>query len=207
VLKITQIPYKIGITGTIGSGKSLVGDVLQEAGVPVLDTDDVVDQLYREDEPLKQTLAQEFGPQVINAQGRVDNNALREIVFNNIAKLKRLESIVHPRVAQKVKAFFEDTKLASPLRAVLVPLLFEAKTESQYDEIWAVTIKPEVLIQRLIDREDISREEALSRIAKQWSQEQKAQKAHRVIDNSGTKEETKTRVLAILKEIQEALPQ
>lgn len=206
VTKITQIPYKIGITGTVASGKSLVGSILQEAGVPVLDTDKVVAQLYEEDASLKADLFQAFGTQIRTLEGQVDKKALREIVFNDLDKLSRLESLVHPKVAEKVKAFLEDKAIPGPLRAVLVPLLFEAKTEKSYDEVWSVVVKQNALLERLKKRDNISDEEAQKRVKAQWPQEQKAAKATRVIDNSGTPEETKAQVLAILQEIREALP-
>lgn len=207
MLKITQTPYKIGITGTISSGKSWVGTVLKEAGVPVLDTDDVVHQLYRHDSGLRDELQRNFGDQVIDPEGNINRPALRDIVFNDKQKLDLLEKIVHPRVTEKVKAFFDDKQLLSPLRVVLVPKLFESKTEHLYNEVWTVVVKPpSELVNRLMKRAGISREEAENRLAAQLSQEEKAARSHRIIDNSGSKEDTKALVLRVLQEIEGALP-
>lgn len=203
--KIGRIPYKIGITGTIGSGKSLVGSILQSAGVPVLDTDSLVEELYHTDIPLKQEIVARFGPPILDSKGNVNKNALRAIVFQNATELKALERLVHPCVSKRVRAFFEDWKSDSPIGAVQVPLLFEAGMEKAYDEIWAVITKPDVLVERLMKRNNIRREEAIARMAKQWSQEKKADRATRTIENSGTPEETRSQVLEALGQIREAL--
>lgn len=201
--RITPTPYKIGITGTVASGKTAVGRVLEAAGVPVLDTDTVVARLYEDDPELIQQLAHTFGSAVLNASGHVDKNALRQAAFYDPEKRRQLETLVHPRVGDRVKAFLTDTKLAGKIRAILVPLLFEANTEALYDEVWAVTIKPEVLLERLMTRDGITKDEAQRRISSQWSQDQKAAKADRVIDNSGSLEATRQQVLAALDQIRD----
>lgn len=205
MLKINRIPYCIGITGTIGSGKSLTGSILKEKGIPVLDTDEVVEQLYAENRSLKQQMEKVFGKQIIDKDGRIDRNILREIVFNSSEKLSLLEKMVHPMVSKKTESFLRNSFGDNPIKAVLVPLLFETGTEKYYDETWAIVVKPEILLKRLMARENISEEEALKRLSRQWSQEDKAARADRVIDNSGSIEETKAAILNIVRHIREAI--
>jgi dephospho-CoA kinase len=202
VLPVASQPYKIGITGTIASGKSLVGRILKQHRVPVLDTDEVVADLYRQDKDLKQALVQAFSAKILTRAGNISKTTLRKLVFRQEEKLKLLESLVHPRVAQKVDDFLQDRSFKSPFRAVLAPKLFEAKTEGRYDEVWAVVVRPQsVLEDRLMARNNISRDEAKLRISRQWSQDEKARLATRVIDNSGAPEQTRHQVASILKEL------
>lgn len=206
MLTVTRLPYKIGITGTIASGKSLVGKYLAEAGVPVLDTDQVVARLYRDDERLKQDLKDTFGPQAIHSSGQVDKDFLNRFVFKDRSKRKRLEQLVHPRVREEVAAFFREKGAISPVLAVLVPLLFEAGVEKDYDEVWTVYTEPATLIERLMKRDALTRQAAQERLAAQMPQDEKVRRAHRVIDNSTTPNHTKEQVLEALKAVREALP-
>lgn len=206
MLKIPQIPYKIGITGTIASGKSLVGQLLEAEGVPVLDTDKVVHQLYDTNESLKTELVQALGPQVLDQTGNIHRQSLGTLVFQDVSKRRLLENLVHPKVAQVVQQFLLNTQLTAPIRAVLVPLLFEAQTEDQYDEVWTVQVEPDILLTRLMQRDHLSPEAAKARLDAQWSQTQKAEKAHRVIDNSGDPQATQQQVQLALQDIRKDLP-
>lgn len=183
----------------------MVGRYIESLGYPVLDTDEVVRALYASDPLLKEGLSQAFGPQIIGADGAVDRKALRDIVFNDSQKLQQLESMVHPRVREKTLAFLEDKSLPTPLRFTLVPLLFEAGTEKHYDEVWAVVVEPEVLVERLMARDQISQTEAEKRLSKQWPQADKARKAHRVIDNSGAPDTAKATVKHYIETLLERL--
>ncbi len=198
----TSLPHKIGITGTIGAGKSWVGKILETQGIPVLDTDQVVATLYQEDNELKSRLTEAFGADILAASGSIDKAKLRHLVFGSPEKLKTLEKMVHPLVEKRIEAFLNAPQGGPPIKAVLIPLLFETGTESRYDEVWTVQAEEETLINRLIQRDRIDRTEAKKRLLKQWSQAKKAERAHRIIDNSGTPEATKAQVLKALNDIQ-----
>lgn len=190
----------VGITGTIASGKSLLGKLLEEAGVPVFDTDHIAHFVQAHDQQLRSALAKRFGQDIFKADGELDRKKLGKIVFNDSQALKDLNAIVHPATIAECRrriAAVSDRDLV----AVLVPLLFEAKLENEYDEIWCVTASEEVVLARLQAREGISRAEAEKRIKAQFPQEKKIAGSHRVIDNSGTVEETRAQLLAILAEL------
>lgn len=189
--------YKIGITGTIASGKSLIGAFLEEAQVPVLDTDQVVANLYTEDDDLKHQLASTFGKNLLDEHNQIDKKQLRQVAFYDPDKRHQLEALVHPRVKAKVADFFAEAN-NTPVKAVLVPLLFEAQTEALYDEVWSIWVEPMILMKRLMERDQLTQEEAQRRLTAQWSQDEKAAHAHHKIDNSGTPDQTKTQVLQAL---------
>ena len=207
---ICGVAFKLGITGTIGSGKSLVGQYLELKGIPVLDTDAVVHRLYAEPERLVHVagLFLSEAPDLITetlSGPQLDRAQLGALLFehpNGAEHKRRLEGLVHPWVRAETRAFLESA--IQPIVAVLVPLLFEADSQDLYDGVWAVTVRPEaVLVERLHKRHPAWTTAMLqSRLASQLSQAEKATRADVEIDNSGTPEETYQRVDTQLTAIQ-----
>lgn len=201
-------PYVVGITGTIGSGKSLVGAILEREGIPVIDTDKLVHSLLDSPPVLKQ-LKERFGQRIMAAkagEGSIDRAALGRIVFADDEARRDLESIVHPatilecrkQVATSAGRHKVEKLGGRGLVAVLVPLLFEAGLEDEYDEIWTVYAEDEALKKRLQKRDNLNSEEIDRRLRAQLPQKEKVSRATQVIDNSGTKEETERQVQLLL---------
>jgi dephospho-CoA kinase len=200
---VSNRPYVIGITGTIGSGKSAVGGVLEAAGVPIIDSDKVVHELFEESEALRTAIQNRFGDSVIsNSNGieKVDRAALGQIVFNDADARKSLEAIVHPATIAECRRRIEAFGEKNDIVAVLVPLLFEAGLEKQYDEIWAIYADPETLKQRLQARDNLSLQDVERRLAAQLPQDEKRSRSDFAIDNSGTLAETAAQVTSLLKD-------
>lgn len=196
----------IGITGTIGSGKSAVGKIIMECGVPVIDTDQVVHSLLAQDGPVKIAVIDRFGRQILDssasAEGEIDRMKLGRIVFANESARKDLETIVHPAVILECRRLIATmSQQGESIVAVLVPLLFEANVTGEYDEIWTVVTSDSVLRERLKKRDKLSDSEIDDRLAAQWDQERKAASSHRVIDNSGSLEETAKQVRVLLDQL------
>lgn len=209
-------PKVLGVTGTIASGKSLVGRLLAARGIPVVDTDIVVHEILAGDEVTKKAILDEFGksvflPEIQNNGEKlaklpglpaVDRKKLGAVVFSDESKRRKLEAIVHPNVVlacrRKVKNYGE---LGHKLVAILVPLLFEANLAGEYDEIWSVFTKEAVLKERLRERDNLERDEIEKRLAAQMPQEEKARRANQVIDNSGSAEETERQVNLLLDKV------
>jgi dephospho-CoA kinase len=198
---------RLGITGTIGSGKSTVGKILEELGVPVIDTDKIVHQILDNNQKVQELIGARFGKDALidtgNGELKVDRRSLGLKVFNDEQARKDLEAIVHPYVRQEcrrlVEAFSGDTTLN--VVATLVPLLFEAKAEKDYDEIWTVVANEDSIYRRLAERDRLSREEIAQRLQAQFTQERKGELAHRVIDNSKDLGQTRQQIQKYLAEL------
>ncbi|MBX9942332.1 MAG: dephospho-CoA kinase [Candidatus Obscuribacterales bacterium] len=220
----------LGITGTISSGKSLVGKILEDKGVPVIDTDKVVHSLLQDDLKTKSAIFETFGPAVFapmegdcastqpvppllsNANlsnFAVDRKALGLQVFNDSSLKAKLEAIVHPNVILRCRKLIQDLQNSLkdkplPMVAVLVPLLFEAHLEKEYDQIWSVYTDEEIIRERLKRRDGLSDSEVEKRLRAQLPQEEKARRADQVIDNSKSKEETEHQVDVLLSKLQKS---
>jgi len=194
-------PFVIGITGTIGSGKSAVGNILEDIGIPVIDSDKVVHELFATNVTLKDRLVSEFGPSVLSdGSSGIDRKALGHIVFSDPKAREQLEDIVHPLTIEaclRELAKYSDENIV----AILVPLLFEAAPHLGYDAIWAVTTSEETLLKRLTTRDNMTVDQAKQRLATQFSQEKKAQGANNVIDNSGTLQYTRDQVISLIDQL------
>jgi dephospho-CoA kinase len=194
---VDKTPKILAVTGTIGSGKSLVGRILEELGVPVTDTDQIVHHLLTKDTPTRKAVVERFGVEVQAADGAIDRRKLGPIVFKDPAARKDLEAIVHPAVILECRRRFQAMS-GQPLVAVLVPLLFEAKLGNEYDESWTVITNEAILRERLKKRDNLTDQQIDQRLSAQWSQERKAQHANHIIDNSGAPAETKRQVQMLI---------
>jgi dephospho-CoA kinase len=196
---------RIGITGTIGSGKSTVGKILEELGVPVIDTDKLVHQILDSDRKVQGLISARFGKDVLIENGdgsaKVDRKALGAKVFKDWQAKKDLEAIVHPNVRQECRRLIEEFSRDEKLKVVatLVPLLFEAQAEKDYDEVWTVIADQKSIYSRLKVRDHLSDEEIAQRLKAQFSQDQKSELAQRVIDNSKDLAHTRKQVEEHLK--------
>lgn len=175
---------RIGLTGSIGAGKSTVAALLRERGYTVLDADQVAREVTQSPEVL-QELAAEFSGVV--AAGQLDRAALAAVVFGDAHKLARLNAITHPRIRARM-AQLEQQARNGGARVVIqdIPLLFETGQAEQFDAVWVVDAPLEQRIARVMARSGLDRAEVLARDARQLPAEQKRRKASVVLDNSGT---------------------
>lgn len=191
------MPRVIGITGTIGAGKSAVGSILSSLGVVVYDTDKIVHQLLDEDNPVREAVIRRFGKEVVAAGGGIDREKLGQTVFNDRQARRDLEAIIHPAVVKECRRLVAEHQ-SEPVVAFQAPLAFEAGVESEYGEMWAVVADEKTLRERLSRRDGMTDAEISGRLAAQLSQTEKAARADHVIDNSGTLEETRRQVQSLL---------
>ena len=180
----------IGLTGTIGSGKSTVSEHLKSLGALVLDADIISRQVVEPGtEGLEQIIAL-FGGSVINPDGTLNRKAMAKLVFVDEEKRLLLNSIIHPAVLNTLKDKTADEKKKNPNRVIVwdVPLLIEVGWNEFVNSVWLVTAPENVRIERIIRRDNCTAEQAEMRIRAQMSEDEKLKYSNDVIDNGSTLE-------------------
>jgi dephospho-CoA kinase len=182
----------VGLTGGIASGKSVVARRLAEHGAVVVDADAIAREVVEPGTPGLARIAEEFGTEVIAADGSLDRAALGAIVFADPAKLAVLNGITHPAVLELSQRRFAEAGAADPDAVVVydVPLLSEARGKAEFDVVVVVSAPEETRIERMVSLRGMSREEAERRIRSQVSEEERRALADHVIESGGTLDET-----------------
>jgi dephospho-CoA kinase len=187
----------LGLTGSIGMGKSTTAALFAEAGVPVYDADATVHRLY-EGEAAPAIEAAFPGT---TADGKVDRNRLSAQVVHDAAAMKRLEQIVHPMLGASRQKFLGDAEQAGAAVAVVdVPLLFETGGEKRVDAVVVVTTTPEIQRERILARGNMTPEKLDAILARQLPDAEKRKRAHFVVDTSHGLDPVRARIRDILAE-------
>jgi dephospho-CoA kinase len=184
----------IGLTGGVGTGKSTVATMLRELGAVVVDADEATHAVYEPGTPGFEAVVSEFGDYYVR-DGRIDRQRLGELIFKDAASRRRLNAIVHPLVREWMAArTIEATERGAEIVVQEVPLLFENGLEPLYSSVVLVYVPEEVQLERLVEGRGFTPERASAVIATQVPIEEKRRRAHIVIDNSGTVEQTRAQV-------------
>ena len=171
----------LGLTGSIGMGKTTIATALRDMGYPVHDADQVVHELLEKDRPLIDAVAEEFGDDIIK-DGGVDRARLGACVFADEARLGRLEKNIHPRVRASVQAFLEGAANKRAKLAVLdIPLLFETGAEKRCDYTLLVSAPGFIQKRRVRQRPGMTREKFAAIRARQMSEAEKKKRADVII--------------------------
>jgi len=174
---------KIGLTGNIGSGKSLICRMFSILGIPVFHADSVAKKLLYE-ESIKQQIVGLFGKEILGPDDEIDRKALAKIVFGNGEALQELNGIIHPQVKKSQQNWFDQNKSC---RYVIheAAILFESGFYRDFDKTIVVVAPEQLLVERVIKRDGISKEAVLQRLKNQWDQNDKVKLADFVINNDG----------------------
>tara|TARA_Y100000814_G_scaffold287158_1_gene256979 strand:+ start:503 stop:1099 length:597 start_codon:yes stop_codon:yes gene_type:complete len=186
---------KIGLTGGIGTGKSLVTSFLQDQGANVINADLLGHEAYLPGTVGFEQVVSEFGEDIVGADGHVDRQKLGPIVFSDPSNMDRLNAIMHPLIKDMIQTQLDDVEGKGQLIAIVeAAVLIEAGWESLFDEVWVVTADEEEIISRLASRNGLSREDSQKRINSQMTSIERSAHGDVIINNTGSVEDLKENV-------------
>jgi dephospho-CoA kinase len=192
---------RIALTGGIATGKSHVANRLRDAGVPVVDADQLAREAVAPGTRGLAAVVARFGDDILTPHSSLDRARLGEIVFRDANARRDLEAIIHPAVGKGIDEFFARLPSNTPFAVADIPLLFETGGEHRFDKVIVVACARETQIERVMARDGLSREEAERRVASQWPIAEKVKKADYVIRTDGTHEQTNAQVTALLTQL------
>lgn len=185
----------IGLTGGIASGKSTVAKLLESHGAIVVDADQIAREVVAIGKPAYNDIIDVFGKDILYENHTINRTALGKIVFSDPGARLQLESITHPAIRKRAEERLAELKRAGTRVVIyMAPLLIEAGVTSRVDEIWVVYIDREAQVKRLMERDCITREEALQKIAAQMPMDEKRLYGSVVIDNRGSLDQLEKQV-------------
>ena len=178
---------RVGLTGGIASGKSTVAQVFRELGAHVLDADRIAREVVPPGSPALARIARAFGGGMLRPDGTLDRAALGSVVFADEGKRRVLEGILHPLILDEIDRRIDDLERGDPQGVVVVEaaLIFELGRQDEYDTLVVVWADERQQLHRMTQRDNLSLEEALRRLAAQMPLAEKRRRAPFVVDNSG----------------------
>ena len=193
--KDSKQPLRIGLTGGIASGKSTVAEMFADLGVPVIDTDIIAREVVQPGEPALNEICERFGSQVINTDGELDRDALRNLIFSDTVARHDLEAILHPRIGTETRR--QSAAAAGPYQLIVVPLLTGSQLIQFVNKILVVDCDEDIQIQRLIARDAETIDQAQRILSAQASRKERLKIADDVIRNDQSLAATRAQVLAL----------
>ena len=191
----------IGITGGIASGKSTVTEFLRQKGIQVVDADAVVHQLQKPSGRLYQVLVEHFGEKILLENGELNRPLLASIIFSNPEEQEWSKRTQGEIIREELAALRNQFAQTEAIFFMDIPLLFEQDYASWFDETWLVYVNRDVQLERLMKRDQISKEAAESRLNSQWPLERKISLASHSLDNNGNQEQLIAQVVQLFEEM------
>ena len=193
----------IGLTGGISTGKSTVTKIIIENGFKVIDADKIAREVVEIGKPAYEDIVRVFGEEILDKNLNIDRKKLGSIIFSNKEYRMKLNAIVHPRVFETMREKLKDYSIENAVVFLDIPLLIEEMDiingyGINFDEIWVVYTKEKIQIERLMDRDNISYQDAYKKIKSQMPIEQKTEYANRIIDNNNGLNELAVQVKKLL---------
>lgn len=187
----------LGLTGGIGSGKSLVDAIFGELGAEVIDADALAREVVEPGQPALAEIVQSFGGDILLPDGRLNRSKLASVIFGDAAARARLNAITHPPIRQLMTEAAAARAGRPGVLVLDIPLLYESDRTGDVEKVIVVWVDEATQLRRLIERDRLTAEQARQRIAAQMPLEEKRRRADHVIDNSGSPESTRRQVEAI----------
>ena len=192
---------RIGLTGGIATGKSLVTQYLRGLGHRVIDSDELARQVVEPGTPGLAKLTEAFGSQILQTNGQLDRARLGQLIFQDEVARQQVNTILHPLIFAAIEQTIEAVADTDATVWIDMPLLYEVGYEARVDQVWVVYVPENLQRERLMRRNQWTYEQAEAAIASQWPIEQKRQRADWVIDNQGTPEVTYQQIEKQLEEL------
>ena len=188
----------IGITGGIASGKSTVTNFLRQKGFEVVDADALVHQLQKPGGRLFQILVEHFGEKVLLEDGELNRPLLASLIFSNSEEREWSKETQGQIIREELGSLRDKFSETEELFFMDIPLLFEQDYASWFDETWLVYVSRDTQLDRLMNRDQLSKESAETRLASQWTLEEKKKFATYILDNNGSREQLLSQVVTLL---------
>ena len=188
-------PFRVALTGGIASGKTTVADLFAALGVPVIDTDLIARQVVEPGQPALATVVAAFGPDVLDADGRLDRRRMRERIFADPTARRQLNAILHPAIRAEMER--QSRAAAGPYQVLVIPLLTEGGRRDHVDRVLLVDVPEELQIERLMMRDGVTLEQARASLNAQATRAERLAMADDVVRNSGRVDELREAVAAL----------
>ena len=185
----------VGLTGGIGSGKSAAGDFFIELGIDLIDADMISKDILDNNSKARELFIETFGESYIDENNNINRGLLREDIFKDNNKKEKLESIIHPFVREDITEFI--TKSNSIYKIIMVPLIYETKSQDFYDKIILIDCDEDYQIKRASQRDEKSKEDIINIIKNQATREERQSIADEIILNNSTLDDLKNQVIKV----------
>jgi dephospho-CoA kinase len=189
----------IGLTGGIATGKTTVSNYLKELGYSIIDADVIARQVVEPGTNGLRMITDTFGEKVLTSDGQLDRQHLAQLVFTSSEQLQQLNRILQPIIRERIQELISTSK--DPVVVIDVPLLYEQHYEDLCDVVMVVSVQPQQQLERLMNRNHLTMDEAKNRVASQMPLSPKERLADVVIDNNGSVEETRQQVKKWLNQV------
>lgn len=178
-----NMPLRVGLTGGIGSGKSVAAEMFAELGVPVIDADIVAREVVEPGEPALISIAEHFGRDILLPDGGLDRARLREIIFKDQGEKKWLEELLHPLIRERIVQ--QMSRQSAPYLLLVSPLLIESGQNRLVEQVIVVDVSEQIQMERTLNRDGVSREQVVRILSSQLPREERRAHADYLLDNGG----------------------